>query len=221
MSVAYRLARAIALDPSRVRRRVHRPAGDPWPSRAFHRRPQRGPGPACRVRVGARRPHRVDGSRVGRGCGALGCRGRFVDRIHRREGRRRGLPDHARCALASRRPHAARRGVADRSASEAAVRRSIRRQPAQPEGRAVLPRLPPPVRPAGNGAIWSQTLALGVVYILLGLCSDSAYVLVGAHLGARLSGRATRLRAGRYAEGSILVGLGVLTLALPHRKTTK
>ncbi len=73
----------------------------------------------------------------------------------------------------------------------------------------------------GNGAIWSQTLALGVIYILLGLCSDSAYVLIGAHLGARLSGRATRLRAGRYAEGSILVGLGVLTLALPHRKAAK
>ena len=72
----------------------------------------------------------------------------------------------------------------------------------------------------GNGAIWSQTLALGVVYILLGLCSDSMYVLVGAHLGARLNGRATRLRASRYAEGSILVGLGVLTLALPHRGTT-
>ena len=73
----------------------------------------------------------------------------------------------------------------------------------------------------GHGAIWSQTLALGVAYIVLGLCSDSMYVLVGAHLGTRLSGRATRLRASRYAEGSILVGLGVLTLALPHRKTTK
>lgn len=73
----------------------------------------------------------------------------------------------------------------------------------------------------GHGPIWSQTLALGVVYIVLGLCSDSIYVMAGAHLGARLNGRATRLRASRYAEGGILVGLGVLTLALPHRKASR
>ena len=72
----------------------------------------------------------------------------------------------------------------------------------------------------GHGAIWSQTLVLGFVYILLGLCSDSLYAVVGARLGMRLSGRAARLRASRYAEGGILVGLGVLTLALPHRKAS-
>ncbi|MGZ4674768.1 MAG: LysE family translocator, partial [Ilumatobacteraceae bacterium] len=73
----------------------------------------------------------------------------------------------------------------------------------------------------GHGAIWSQTLALGLVYIVLGLCSDSMYVLIGARLGTWLGGRSERLRASRYAEGGILVGLGVLTLALPHRKSTK
>jgi threonine/homoserine/homoserine lactone efflux protein len=73
----------------------------------------------------------------------------------------------------------------------------------------------------GHGAIWSQTLALGVVYIVLGLCSDSMYVLIGARVGSWLSGRTERLRASRYAEGGILMGLGVLTLALPHRKSTK
>lgn len=70
----------------------------------------------------------------------------------------------------------------------------------------------------GHGPIWSQTLVLGVVYILLGLCSDSVYALLGARLGTWLAGRTERLRASRYAEGGILVGLGVLTLALPHRK---
>ena len=73
----------------------------------------------------------------------------------------------------------------------------------------------------GRGPIWSQTLALGLVYIALGLCSDSLYALLGAQLGTRLSGRASRLRAARYAEGGILVGLGVLTLALPHRRASK
>ncbi|HEY0521443.1 MAG TPA: LysE family translocator [Ilumatobacteraceae bacterium] len=73
----------------------------------------------------------------------------------------------------------------------------------------------------GHGPIWSQTLVLGLVYIALGLCSDSMYAVLGAHVGTKLSTRAARLRATRYAEGGILVGLGVLTLALPHRRTTK
>jgi threonine/homoserine/homoserine lactone efflux protein len=73
----------------------------------------------------------------------------------------------------------------------------------------------------GHGPIWTQTLVLGAIYILLGLCSDSMYAMIGARVGTRLSGRATRLRATRYAEGGILVGLGVLTLALPHRRTGK
>ncbi len=73
----------------------------------------------------------------------------------------------------------------------------------------------------GHAPIWSQTLVLGAVYIVLGLCSDSVYAVLGAHIGTRLSGRTARLRATRYAEGSILVGLGLLTLALPHRKASK
>jgi threonine/homoserine/homoserine lactone efflux protein len=73
----------------------------------------------------------------------------------------------------------------------------------------------------GHGPIWSQTLVLGLVYIILGLCSDSVYALIGAHVGTRLSGRTARLRATRYAEGGILLGLGVLTLALPHRRASK
>jgi threonine/homoserine/homoserine lactone efflux protein len=73
----------------------------------------------------------------------------------------------------------------------------------------------------GHGPIWTQTLVLGAIYILLGLCSDSVYATIGARLGTRLSGRAAQLRATRYAEGGILVGLGVLTLALPHRRMGK
>ena len=80
----------------------------------------------------------------------------------------------------------------------------------------------------GRGPLWSQTLVLGVAYIVLGLCTDSMYALVGARLGARFGGRLgswsarrARSRATRSAEGGILVGLGVLTLALPHRTATK
>jgi threonine/homoserine/homoserine lactone efflux protein len=70
----------------------------------------------------------------------------------------------------------------------------------------------------GNGPIWSQTLLLGLLYIALGLCSDSMYALLGARLGTRFSGHAARVRATRYAEGGILIGLGVLSLAIPHRR---
>lgn len=73
----------------------------------------------------------------------------------------------------------------------------------------------------GHGPIWSQTLVLGLVYIALGLCSDSMYALIGARVGRWLSGRAERMRASQYVEGGILVGLGVLTLALPHRHTKR
>ena len=73
----------------------------------------------------------------------------------------------------------------------------------------------------GRGAIWSQTLILGVIYIVLGLCSDSMYALLGARLGIRFGRHAARLRSTRYAEGGILVGLGLLTLALPHRRAAK
>jgi threonine/homoserine/homoserine lactone efflux protein len=73
----------------------------------------------------------------------------------------------------------------------------------------------------GNGPIWSQTLVLGLIYIFLGLCSDSMYAVLGARVGTWLGGRVERLRASRYVEGGILVGLGVLTLTLPHRRTKR
>ena len=68
-----------------------------------------------------------------------------------------------------------------------------------------------------RGAIWSQTLALGMIYIALGMVSDGTYAIVGARVGGWLRGRSGALRASRYAEGGLLIGLGVLALALPHR----
>ena len=69
-----------------------------------------------------------------------------------------------------------------------------------------------------HGAIWSQTLVLGVLFVALGLISDSIYAMAGVRLGLRLNATVARLRATRYAEGGILIGLGVMTLALPHRR---
>lgn len=71
----------------------------------------------------------------------------------------------------------------------------------------------------GRGPVWLQTLTLGLTYIAIGLCTDSLYALVGAKVGAVASGRAARLRGTRYFEGSVLIGMGALTLALPHRRS--
>lgn len=74
---------------------------------------------------------------------------------------------------------------------------------------------------SARGPVWSQTLALGVIYIALGMCSDGMYALLGSRVGSWLGGHVAKVRALRYAEGGILIGLGVLTLALPHRRPTK
>jgi threonine/homoserine/homoserine lactone efflux protein len=69
----------------------------------------------------------------------------------------------------------------------------------------------------GHGPIWSQTMVLGGTFIAIGLCTDSLWAVIGASVGGWFNDRASRLKASRYAEGGILVGLGLLTLVLPHR----
>jgi threonine/homoserine/homoserine lactone efflux protein len=70
---------------------------------------------------------------------------------------------------------------------------------------------------ADGAPVWAQTLVLGGVYVVLGLCSDSVYAVLGARLGSWFARRSDGMRITRYTEGGILVGLGVLTLAIPHR----
>jgi len=70
-----------------------------------------------------------------------------------------------------------------------------------------------------RGAVWSQTLLLGVLYIALGLMTDGLYALLGGRAGSWVLRRTTsRQRLPRAVEGSILIGLGTLTLALPQRR---
>ncbi len=72
-----------------------------------------------------------------------------------------------------------------------------------------------------RGPVWSQTLILGLTYIVLGLCSDGMYAVLGSRIGSWFSGHVARVRRLRYSEGTILIGLGVLTLAFPHRRSAK
>lgn len=70
-----------------------------------------------------------------------------------------------------------------------------------------------------RAAVWSQTLVLGLIYIAVGLCSDAMYAILGSRLGTWFGVNAGKMRALRYSEGGILIGLGVLTLALSDRRS--
>jgi threonine/homoserine/homoserine lactone efflux protein len=70
---------------------------------------------------------------------------------------------------------------------------------------AFLPQFVDPDR----GAVWLQVVALGSVFVALGLVSDSLYALVGTGLGRVLRRRRKLLR---YGSGSVYVGLGAVTV---------
>ncbi len=82
---------------------------------------------------------------------------------------------------------------------------------------AFLPQFIKPER----GPVWSQTLVLGLMYIALGLCSDSMYAVLGARVGGLFGRKLGAIRRLRYAEGGILIGLGLLTISLPHRRSSR
>jgi threonine/homoserine/homoserine lactone efflux protein len=59
-----------------------------------------------------------------------------------------------------------------------------------------------------DGAVWTQVVVFGIVFVLLGLVTDSAYALVAGSLAAWM--RRSR-RVFRYASGTVFVGLGAAT----------
>ena len=58
---------------------------------------------------------------------------------------------------------------------------------------------------ADSGGVWSQALVLGLLFVALGLVSDSLYALAAGTVGALLR---RRRRALRYGSGVVYVGLG-------------
>jgi threonine/homoserine/homoserine lactone efflux protein len=64
-----------------------------------------------------------------------------------------------------------------------------------------------------RGAVWSQVVTLGLVFVALGLVSDSAYAIAGDAAGSLLRRRATAMRR---ISGTIYVGLGAVA-ALARR----
>jgi threonine/homoserine/homoserine lactone efflux protein len=81
---------------------------------------------------------------------------------------------------------------------------------------AFLPQFVDPAR----GSATVQVLALGGVFILLGLASDSTYALGAARAGARLRAWSRFTAVQRYASGAVYIGLGLaaaLTGSRPRR----
>ena len=66
---------------------------------------------------------------------------------------------------------------------------------------------------ADRGAVWSQVVVLGLVFVGLGLVSDSTYALLGDAVGSLLRRRASAMRR---ISGSIYIGLGAVA-ALARR----
>jgi threonine/homoserine/homoserine lactone efflux protein len=66
---------------------------------------------------------------------------------------------------------------------------------------------------ADRGAVWSQALALGLVFVGLGLVSDSLYALAAGSAAGILR---RRRRVMRYGSGLVYIGLGA-TAALAKR----
>jgi threonine/homoserine/homoserine lactone efflux protein len=58
---------------------------------------------------------------------------------------------------------------------------------------------------ADRGGVWSQALVLGLVFIGLGLVSDSLYAVAAGTVGALLR---RRRRALQYGSGVVYIGLG-------------
>jgi threonine/homoserine/homoserine lactone efflux protein len=67
----------------------------------------------------------------------------------------------------------------------------------------------------GRGAVWSQAVALGLVFVALGLVSDSLYAIAAGFAGGFLREHRNVLR---YGSGGVFVGLGALT-ALARRSS--
>jgi threonine/homoserine/homoserine lactone efflux protein len=64
-----------------------------------------------------------------------------------------------------------------------------------------------------KGAVGVQILALGLIFVVLGVVSDGLYAVAAGTAGAWLKRDGRLLRAERYVSGGVFVGLG-LTAAL-------
>jgi threonine/homoserine/homoserine lactone efflux protein len=71
-----------------------------------------------------------------------------------------------------------------------------------------------------RGPVSVQVLVLGVVFITIGLMSDSAYALAASSIGSALRRSDRARRAERYVSSGVYVGLGVTTAVAGGHRTS-
>jgi threonine/homoserine/homoserine lactone efflux protein len=71
---------------------------------------------------------------------------------------------------------------------------------------------------SSRGSVAGQMLALGCLFILMALITDSIYALLAGTIGRRLKDSPHFLRAERYVVGSVYIGLGVTAAFADARK---
>jgi threonine/homoserine/homoserine lactone efflux protein len=62
----------------------------------------------------------------------------------------------------------------------------------------------------GLGAVTQQILFFGVTFVLLGICTDSSYALLGASVGGYLSKAKLIRSGGRCLRGGVYIVLGLV-----------
>ena len=78
--------------------------------------------------------------------------------------------------------------------------------------------LPQFVRPE-SGSVAVQLLALGGVFVAIGLFTDSLYAIGSDAVGRRIGAASAILRNRNRIAGVVCLGLGALALAIPGRRT--
>jgi threonine/homoserine/homoserine lactone efflux protein len=80
---------------------------------------------------------------------------------------------------------------------------------------AFLPQFVDPSR----GAVPLQVATFGIVFVLIGLCTDGSYALVAGSVGPWLRGHVRLVRGERYVVGTTFIGLGVAAALTGSRRT--
>jgi threonine/homoserine/homoserine lactone efflux protein len=79
---------------------------------------------------------------------------------------------------------------------------------------AFLPQFVDPAR----GAVGAQVLALGMLFVALGVVTDGLYALSAGHAGHWLRKGGGVIRAQRYVTGSVYIGLGLVAAFADGRR---
>jgi threonine/homoserine/homoserine lactone efflux protein len=72
---------------------------------------------------------------------------------------------------------------------------------------------------SSRGAVPLQVATFGIVFVLIGLCTDGSYALVAGSVGPWLRGHVRLVRGERYVVGTTFIGLGVAAALTGSRRT--